>query len=98
MDKVRKLVTPINLFRLLLAVNVIVISLYSLGKADIMPATRIRLNFLTQFSIILLFLVNGVECLKDGGKTRRSLAFVSFTVVIIMVLINVLIFFDIRFS
>ncbi|MDO0826039.1 hypothetical protein [Desulfosporosinus nitroreducens] len=99
MDKIKKLVTPINIFKLLVAINVIVISSYSIGKADTMSeTTRIRLNFLTQLSLISLFLINGVEGVKDEDKTKRYLAFFSFTVAIIMVIINVLIFFKIRFA
>ncbi len=97
MDKIRKLFTPTNIFRLLAAGNVIVISFYSIIKRDtISEVTKSRLTFLTQLLLILLFLVSGFEGVKDEDKTKRYLSYFNFSVAIIMVVINILIFFKIR--
>jgi hypothetical protein len=96
MDNIKKIITPINIFRLLAAANVIVISLYSISKGDIMPElTKDRLNSLTQLLLMLLFLISGVEGVKDEDKTKRYVSYFNFGVAIIMLIVNVFIFLKI---
>ena len=93
MNKIRKLFTPINIFRLLAATNVIVISFYSIGKRDTMSElTKDRLNSLTQLLLILFFLMGGVEDFKVEDKTKRYLSYFNFSVAIVMIIINIFIF------
>jgi hypothetical protein len=96
MEKIRKIITPINIFRLLAAANVIVISFYSITKGDSMSElTKDRLNSLTQLLLMLLFLISGIEGVKDDDKTKRYVAYFNFGVAIIMVIVNIFIFLKI---
>jgi len=98
MDKKRRTFTPTSIFRLLAAGIIIIMSLYSLRKGDILTeVSKNTLNIITQLLFILIFLTAGIEGMKNEDKVKKHLSYFYFSVAIIMAIINTLIFLKVKF-
>ena len=91
MNKIGKLFKPINILRLLIGCLVIGISSFNLSilnKSYTVTVTSNRLNLVTQLLLIVLFVANGFEGLKDEKMSKRSLSYFYFFVAIIMLALD----------
>lgn len=91
MNMRKKLLNPASVFSILVAVAIIVISLYSLFNLENLSITaNNRLSLITQLLFIVLFSVNGIRDFKNSDKQKRYLSYFYFTLVALGIVLTAL--------
>jgi len=74
--KKNKIFSPINMFKLLIVVAVVILStLILFGNST--GLQKIQLNLANQMLLSILLAVNGIQGLKDSDKRKRGMAYTS---------------------
>ncbi|KUO76716.1 MAG: hypothetical protein APF81_11640 [Desulfosporosinus sp. BRH_c37] len=86
--------SPINMFRLLIVVAVVILSaLVLFGNST--GLQKIQLNLANQMLLSILLTVNGIIGLRDSNKQKRAMAYTSLLVALFILGLTILTFIQI---